>query len=404
MPNASPAFFNNLTTNTELRQPQINNQNMPDIGGYFNNLATNTFAPMEELSRNSNANPLDVLGAIGNTALNILDTPFQIAGDGLDYAYDNTIGALTNTQDLFNGDNIRDVLNIGTMLIPGVGLGIKGAKALKNLSNVKKFEKAMPKLYRTTPQQVANSFNAEMIYGSKPFEEALQNAKHVVRGEDLDYSIWKMQDAEKDLKKQIANLADNPLIDRSSPVMRNNNLHFDSNKRENAGTIYDAFDRYDDAVVGLRPSIASIWYGGPKAKYNPFKSPTPLYYVDNTVGFTPDKRAALQAIRGNKYDNNPFRSALYNILGIGENPNIAKIPKGKTVYPGAYRNPRTRNAYREVLIPEYSMTNLENGVKNIANGVKGKSGFTRSTEKNIKSNKKRSDKKREKAQKKRARK
>lgn len=49
-----------------------------------------------------------VIGAMINTA----DAPFRAIGNGLDYAYDNTIGEATGTRDLFDGNDLKVIPKI----------------------------------------------------------------------------------------------------------------------------------------------------------------------------------------------------------------------------------------------------------------------------------------------------
>lgn len=76
------------------------------------------------------------------TLSEIIDAPIKLIGNGIDAAYDATIGELTNTKDLFTGEDAAIIPELASMLIPGAGV-VKGVKALNNLRNVKLFENAV---------------------------------------------------------------------------------------------------------------------------------------------------------------------------------------------------------------------------------------------------------------------
>ena len=97
--------------------------------------------------------------------LNLLDAPYQTIGDGLDWAYDNTIGDWTGTRDVFSGKDLRIIPELLTLGIPG-GLALKGLRAAANMSRVSKFGKA-----------VEEAMKVKKIPGGAPVTGASEAAK-----------------------------------------------------------------------------------------------------------------------------------------------------------------------------------------------------------------------------------
>lgn len=212
-----------------------------------------------------------------NTVANVLDTPNKIIGDGLDYAYDNTIGAATGTQDLFTGNDLKIIPEIASFLIPG-GAAIKGIKAAKNLSNIKKFESALSSPFKNTVDNIAASAAGHVgKYGD-------EGAKRIA------HQFGQYTKADK--------LAGKPTPEELS---------------------------FGDLTMSLDPAGLSKRLDRMK-----MESPVPLYRGGNPESgwfYTPDRRIAA--------DYRGEASLLDWLLGRG-NASITKLPKGTPMAPGKY--------------------------------------------------------------------
>lgn len=241
----------------------------------------------------------DFLSALGNVfdgAMDILDKPNQWIGSALDGIYDNTIGELTGTRDLFTGDDAAWVPRILSMFIPGagVGAGMKAVGSLRNLKNIDKFENAVSnvmnaKRFKETPETFANSINGKIAAyaGRDGYSSALQ-AKlpddlmmtgNTLVGKGRKYLGKGNYDAEK--RYILANEKD----------LRNGSKLRNGVTDRWGDPIYKARERYDDFTpIGMDATDAQRL-----VEENAIRTNVPLYrggYRNDGTYWTPDARLA----------------------------------------------------------------------------------------------------------------
>lgn len=214
------------------QQPQSESKDASQASNVSQDSASiESFSPKEQ--KNEGFDFLGALQNVGNmfgTAMDALDTPNKWIGDGLDWLYDNTIGELTGTRNLFTGEEAAWLPRIASMLVPGIG-GVKAAGAINNLRNVNRFEKALENIKNT------NSVNT--------YKNSI--AGHVGKyGEDLGAKRAAAQfgqytKADKELGKAVPTeiILDNLNI----PINKNGlSRHLERNAIESPSTLYRGGD------------------------------------------------------------------------------------------------------------------------------------------------------------------
>ena len=231
-----------------------------------------------------------------NGFLDVLDTPNKIIGNGLDFIYDNTIGELTGTKDLFTGEDAKIIPEIASFFIPG-GAAIKGIKALKNLSNVSKYNKAME-----------NVSSLDRLKGTV-------NGHLAAYGQDLG------------AKRVAHQFGQYTKADNANNVPVPTELTFGN---------YNV-PMSEQASRRILNDIS-------------IESPVPLYRGGDSEGifFTPDKRIAKTYRRGGSLSD-----LIFNKNGM----QVTKLPKGTKMAPGRHYDPLSPTGnlagYEAIVLPEW---------------------------------------------------
>lgn len=222
-----------------------------------------------------------------------LDVPSTYVSWLLDDVYDATLGSLTGTKDMFTYEDIKPITDFATLAIPSMG-AIRGLKALRNLSNVAKFDKVM---------DAANAAR-----GAK-FNQAVNSIAGEVLGNAEGVGAKK---AVEKLGKRVKNGAPAP---ESVKVGRGKN---------------NVVDLTDTKALAKSLEEAKI------------PSPVPMYRVagGNQMVVTPDYKAALAA-RG--------PSSRFDRLFNRGPARIEKLPIGTPIAPGM----RGANGYEAIVRPEW---------------------------------------------------